>query len=35
MRNIKLLSVIETLGRGGAERVLVDTLLEFKEIGVD
>ena len=34
-RRIKLLSVIETLGNGGAERVLVNTLLELQKLGID
>lgn len=34
-KNIKLLSVIETLGSGGAERVLVNTLPELKKIGIE
>ena len=33
--SIKLLSVIETLGKGGAERVLVNTLPELRRIGID
>jgi glycosyltransferase involved in cell wall biosynthesis len=33
--NIKLLSIIETLGKGGAERVLVNTLPELQKIGID
>ena len=32
---MKLLSVIETLSRGGAERVLVNTLPELKKLGID
>jgi len=32
---IKLLSVIETLGNGGAERVLVNTLPTLKKLGLD
>ncbi|MBL4772682.1 MAG: glycosyltransferase family 4 protein [Alcanivoracaceae bacterium] len=32
---MKLLSVIETLSRGGAERILVNTLPELKKLGID
>lgn len=36
MKNsMKLLAVIETLGKGGAERVLVNTLPELKKLGID
>lgn len=34
-KNIKLLTVIESLGKGGAERVLVNTLPELQKIGID
>jgi glycosyltransferase involved in cell wall biosynthesis len=34
-KKIKLLSIIETLGKGGAERVLVNTLPELQKIGID
>jgi len=34
-KKIKLLTIIETLGRGGAERVLVNTLPELQKIGID
>lgn len=32
---MKLLTVIETLGQGGAERVLLNTLPKLKDLGVD
>lgn len=32
--SIKLLTVIETLGKGGAERVLVNTLPELQKLGI-
>ena len=35
MSKIKLLMFIETLGRGGAERVLVNTLPELQKLGID
>jgi len=34
-KNIKLLSIIETLGKGGAERVLVNTLPKLQKQGID
>ena len=34
-KKIKILSIIETLGRGGAERVLVNTLPELKKLGIE
>ena len=34
-KNIKLLTIIESLGKGGAERVLVNTVPELKKIGID
>lgn len=33
--NIKLLTIIETLGKGGAERVLVNTLPKLQTLGID
>ncbi|MDZ7817335.1 MAG: glycosyltransferase family 4 protein [Aliarcobacter sp.] len=35
MRKIKLLSIIESLGRGGAEHLLVNNLCELKKLGMD
>ncbi|HQR74647.1 MAG: hypothetical protein B7X69_02765 [Sulfurovum sp. 39-42-12] len=32
---MKILSIIETLGKGGAERVLVNTLPELKKLGIE
>ena len=32
---MKILSIIETLGKGGAERVLVNTLPELQKLGID
>ena len=32
---MKILSIIETLGSGGAERVLVNTLPELQKQGID
>lgn len=34
-KNLKLLTIIETLGKGGAERVLVNTLPELQKIGIE
>lgn len=34
MKKIKLLTIIESLGKGGAEQVLVNTLPELKKIGI-
>ena len=34
-KQIKVLSVIDTLGSGGAERVLVNTLLELSKMGIE
>lgn len=34
LKEIKLLTIIETLGKGGAERVLVNTLPELKRLGI-
>jgi glycosyltransferase involved in cell wall biosynthesis len=34
-KKFKLLSIIETLGKGGAERVLVNTLPELQKLGID
>ena len=34
MQQINLLTIIETLGKGGAERVLVNTLPELQKIGI-
>jgi len=34
-KTIKLLSIIETLGKGGAERVLVNTMPDLKKSGIE